>query len=322
MIWFSESGIIRQQVTVELTDGEGLFVFVRGDEVVLVAHPVVYNQNSIWHGLLVRTFDHNGAQRSLDTLFAETLPNTAFIAQSAFALRGDELVAGMITGEGSTTPLHDLRILRHWPDSTVVGDPNRCPLPGGSYVNNFALSVGPDESALAVIGVFRSDTTELRFTGVESTEATGGWHVQPLQTGQSLSGVSLMYQAATVYGAYTTNNLVNPENVGAFLLAFPLDEVLAADEPFPTAPRSFSLTAYPNPFNSTTRLAYSLSREAEVSLEVYDLAGRLTDRLLVGRQTAGDHTVTWSVPRLSSGMYFVRLQAGEQSETARLLLIR
>jgi hypothetical protein len=322
MIWFSESGVVRLEQTVPLSESEALFVYVRGNEVVLVCHPVVYHADSQWHGLVVHRCDHNGAPLASDTLFEETFPLTAFVGQSAFALRGNELIAGMMTGEGSPSPTHYLRVVRHWPDSTIVGEPNLCAFPGGSYVNAFALSTGPSDRAVAALGVFRSDTTELHYTGLEEEAGTDRWHMQRLLTGQSLTAVSLTWHGATVYSAYTTNSLTSPQDAGAYLLAFPLDQILAADEPPPPIPHALALGASPNPFNSSTRLTFSLARSGNALLDVFDVTGRLVERSSLGRRAAGDHAILWNAPSLPSGIYFARLQAGSQNATTRLLLIR
>jgi hypothetical protein len=85
---------------------------------------------------------------------------------------------------------------------------------------------------------------------------------------------------------------------------------------------------YPNPFNPTTTLAYSLPSAARVELSIYDLAGRLV-KILVGgeEQGAGSHSVVWrgkddAGRAMPSGTYFYRLEAGGYTETRRMTLVR
>ncbi|MFC2150675.1 T9SS type A sorting domain-containing protein, partial [Calditrichota bacterium] len=88
-------------------------------------------------------------------------------------------------------------------------------------------------------------------------------------------------------------------------------------------PSEFGLTSvYPNPFNSLTHIAYSLSAAVEVSLEIYDLHGRLVTRLVEGTQSAGLHRTTWDAWSMTSGLYLVQLTAGERTFTQKVMLIR
>jgi hypothetical protein len=79
---------------------------------------------------------------------------------------------------------------------------------------------------------------------------------------------------------------------------------------------------YPNPFNSTTTIRYSLSASQEVYLRVYDMLGREVRTLMTGVQEAGDREVRFDARGLSSGIYFYHLQAGNQVEIRKLLLLR
>ena len=95
------------------------------------------------------------------------------------------------------------------------------------------------------------------------------------------------------------------------------------------APLAFGLDPnYPNPFSARTTLAFSLERPAAVKLQVFDVLGRVVATLEEGtRFPAGRHTVDWdgaaeSGARLGSGTYFVRLEAGGQSATRALTLVR
>ncbi|MFA6457630.1 MAG: endonuclease/exonuclease/phosphatase family protein [Bacteroidota bacterium] len=79
---------------------------------------------------------------------------------------------------------------------------------------------------------------------------------------------------------------------------------------------------YPNPFNPSTIISYDLPATVDVSLKVYDILGREVAELVNTRQSAGTHEVTFDARRLSSGMYFYRLTAGNYSAIKKLMLLK
>src|SRR5262249_18930647 len=81
----------------------------------------------------------------------------------------------------------------------------------------------------------------------------------------------------------------------------------------------------PNPFASRTTLRYTLPREANVTLEVIDLAGQRVRPLERGVLRAGEHFATWDGAdargaRRAPGVYFVRVSDGVSSRTRKVLL--
>lgn len=79
---------------------------------------------------------------------------------------------------------------------------------------------------------------------------------------------------------------------------------------------------YPNPFNGSTTIEFSMSRPGRVTLEVFDLLGRRVALLLEGDRAAGSYRQRFEAGGLSSGMYFYRLSAGEVVLTRRMVLLR
>jgi hypothetical protein len=79
---------------------------------------------------------------------------------------------------------------------------------------------------------------------------------------------------------------------------------------------------YPNPFNSQTRIEYYLPKAGHVTVDIFDIMGRKVEMLVEGRKEAGRHTVVWDAGERSSGVYFYRMNAGEQKETRKCLLIK
>ncbi|MEM9666822.1 MAG: T9SS type A sorting domain-containing protein [Bacteroidota bacterium] len=79
---------------------------------------------------------------------------------------------------------------------------------------------------------------------------------------------------------------------------------------------------YPNPFNPSTVIAYTLPAQVEVTLEVFDVFGRRVQTLVKQAQPPGEHAVTFEAGQLASGVYLYRLTAGAQQITRQMLLVK
>lgn len=82
------------------------------------------------------------------------------------------------------------------------------------------------------------------------------------------------------------------------------------------------LKNYPNPFVKSTIIDYQLPVNAKVSLKVYNITGKMVKTLLNREMTAGTHNVKLNAENLSSGVYFVRLSAGNHTDTKRIVLLK
>lgn len=97
----------------------------------------------------------------------------------------------------------------------------------------------------------------------------------------------------------------------------PLGDIL------PEAPYTFKLEQnYPNPFNPTTRIQFELGYSQRVRLAIYNVQGRQVAQLADGILSAGRHERTWTPQRLSSGVYFLRLQAAEGTLYRKILFLK
>ncbi|MCC5933812.1 MAG: T9SS type A sorting domain-containing protein [Candidatus Cyclonatronum sp.] len=91
----------------------------------------------------------------------------------------------------------------------------------------------------------------------------------------------------------------------------------------PDAPVRIALEQnYPNPFNPTTNIRFALEEAGHASLTVYDMLGRQVAVLVNERLSAGTHTFGFDAANLSSGVYLYRLQAGGQTMTRSMTLMK
>ncbi|MCP4550218.1 MAG: T9SS type A sorting domain-containing protein [bacterium] len=84
---------------------------------------------------------------------------------------------------------------------------------------------------------------------------------------------------------------------------------------------------YPNPFNPTTTISFSLAEAGQVELAVYDITGRLVTELVNGKMAADNHEVIWSGMdvrgnRVASGVYFYKLTADDYTATEKMIMLK
>lgn len=109
-----------------------------------------------------------------------------------------------------------------------------------------------------------------------------------------------------------------------------IDNLLAATgvNEEPATPREFELKQnFPNPFNPTTRLTFTMPAAQKVSLKIYDAQGRLVQTLIDAPLSAGRHEVEWNGLNqqnefAASGVYFYILQSGNFRATKKMILMR
>ena len=90
-----------------------------------------------------------------------------------------------------------------------------------------------------------------------------------------------------------------------------------------TMPTVYSLEQnYPNPFNNQTVVSYSIPTSSLVRLTVYDITGREVESLVTGQMSRGYHEVVWDAKNMGSGVYFVRMEAGDFVQTRKIVLTK
>jgi hypothetical protein len=91
--------------------------------------------------------------------------------------------------------------------------------------------------------------------------------------------------------------------------------------------RPATISNYPNPFNPTTTIVYSLPEAGKVKIRIYDAAGCFVKTVADGNETAGEHSTVWNGrdykgAEVSSGVYFVRYETGGTVCTSKIVLLK
>jgi len=89
-------------------------------------------------------------------------------------------------------------------------------------------------------------------------------------------------------------------------------------------PYTYSLSdAYPNPFNPSTTIEYSLAENVnDLNISVYDIRGRLVESILNESMYRGEHKIIWNGERYSSGAYFIKMNTGTHMFVKKIMLIK
>lgn len=222
-------------------------------------------------------------------------------------------------------------------------------IPDGGMVRAVAVNPTDPEYILAAVeglGIYIStDGGQIWQAGVAGLEPNGSIHdivfdpqnPKKIYTSDYFSGV---YRS--IDGGYTwvkINNGLHTRSVTGLSISadgnhmyaathgegvFRLDlngQVPSAVEISRTPRLEFELEQnFPNPFNPTTTIKYSLQNSCFVSLKIFNIKGQEIETLVNKYNIAGEHEVKWQPKGLSNGIYFYRLQTDDFSETKKLIL--
>ena len=184
--------------------------------------------------------------------------------------------------------------------------------------------------------------TDLK-AGVPYPVVIYGWHqldgtpIQPLYNGHGETyadyshGIRLVHNAVLLDGGPTTIQDILRSTALASVLS---DEGVISQPRYGDAPSDVgsdvgsaprggaSLDSFPNPFNASTEIHYELASAATVTLKVFDMVGREAATLVNGPRGPGRYAVTLEGSGLASGVYVIRMTAGDMTRTRKLVLLR
>lgn len=102
-----------------------------------------------------------------------------------------------------------------------------------------------------------------------------------------------------------------------------LGGVVGVEDELQTAPTEYALyTNYPNPFNPSTNIKFSLPKASNVKLTIYDAIGREVRTLINNELSAGTHTIQWNATNLASGIYLYKIEADDYVKVNKMLLLK
>ncbi len=187
------------------------------------------------------------------------------------------------------------------------------------------------------------------YEGTERSNAAGLGIYQYLKNDSTLNVVILAsYRASLPAGegsigkmSFTDNNTSATDTVRVFLSGVVICDAAAQYLNVTTTELTWNLNGsntaqpsrftleqnFPNPFNPSTTITYKLEQPTHVRLEVYDIVGRLINTLIDQYQVGGRYSTRWNADdgrgsKVASGMYFARLQVGDQVAVVKMILAK
>ncbi|MBL0061098.1 MAG: S8 family peptidase [bacterium] len=196
------------------------------------------------------------------------------------------------------------RVVRGATGNTMFSDLNLL-LQGGSCANNG--SIGPDKILATNGGVAAFEYTNVGGTGAVMFDG-------------AYKAIFFAFSLEAACGLAGTSHFSVVLNRVMDWWAVPLE---AGDLQPLEAPSSMKLMGnYPNPFNPSSEIRFELSAATKVTLNVYDIQGRLVTELVNDVMQPGLHSVRFDGSNLASGVYFARLAGTGFAQSAKMVLLK
>ena len=108
-------------------------------------------------------------------------------------------------------------------------------------------------------------------------------------------------------------------NVDRYIYSYIITDIKESESKFNTFNLSYN---YPNPFNPSTNIKYSVPQSSNIVIKVFDILGNEIETLVNEEKPAGTYEITWYAEQLPSGVYFYQLKTGSFMETKKMVLMR
>jgi hypothetical protein len=237
-------------------------------------------------------------------------------------------------------------------DAALDIKPGSCPNPFNLHLFEFLDDAKPRKGGILPVAlagkedfdVAEVDLSTIRLEGVAPLAQGGGPQYEDVATahdndgcncigtrGDGIMDINMKFQSQEIaavispgiHGSTLELRMTGYLNDGTMFIAEDCIRFVSNISAPPPAPLADYLgAATPNPFNPTTRINFSVANTGPVNLSVFDVKGRLVERLVNGTRTAGEYSVTWEASGLPSGIYFYRLETPTFNETRKLVLLK
>jgi hypothetical protein len=136
----------------------------------------------------------------------------------------------------------------------------------------------------------------------------------------SLAGIQFLYYDLADFDGDGDADIIANNN--GSLTSYENRSTLSIDDNPATPDRVSLCRAYPNPFNAQTTISFTLAKAGQANIAIYDIAGRLVESVPDCYYPAGQHSVIYDASKLSSGIYFYRLNGSDKTMFGKMTLIK
>jgi len=289
--------------------------------VIAIPEDLAIYENHVWivgsQGMVIHSEDSGANWELQETGITSRLNSIDFVDSDHGIIAGDEQSIFTTDNGGTTWTQQSIQAGSNFTDVDLID------VDWGYAVSDDGYVLRTEDGGVSWTELLHVTTAD--FSTVQFVDRQSGWAMALVggifytqdggETWEEQSGVAF-------YGA-TDMCIVPPFAwaVGGSVVARytpPLD----VDKDPVSIPREHSLSAYPNPFNSTTTLAYDIPQAGETTLQVFDITGRLVETLKDRVIPAGTYSIQFDGQQLASGVYFIRLESNQQQDTQKIVLIK
>ena len=241
---------------------------------------------------------------------------------SLYSMGTAEHITGSAGGHtiDSTIVTHDTKFVLHTPislGSVVAGVPDTNSLGPGVYE---VITNSATYDAYGTLNLPNGSFQALRSVRSTTFKTYNGASLLNSSTGYSIVWNTVQGHELTVgVDSGATSGTVSLSSISWTRISqTPTSVKMSAEHP-----AGFMLAQnFPNPFNPTTIISYSLPAAGKVTLKVYDLLGRAAATLVDGQMEAGVHEISFDASKLASGTYFYQLRAGSFVASKKLVYLK
>lgn len=192
-------------------------------------------------------------------------------------------------------------------------------------------SIGLEAHAITKLcGIFGSENTIYAGTGGKFLETSGSGLFRSADNGTSWEPMN-----SNLSSPFILSLLIDPDSPSTIYAGtmgggiFKLTEAtgIEAIDRGHIENATFCISNFPNPFNTTTQIAYRIPTTSHVTLKIFDTSGRFITVLVDEQEQAGYHQIAWDGTNrygteVGTGIYYIRMRAGEQLITRKVMLIK
>jgi carboxypeptidase family protein/type IX secretion system substrate protein len=187
---------------------------------------------------------------------------------------------------------------------------------GGNRFKSNISGIILDKNNLPLNNAYVYANNDNKTYGYAITNSKGEYTINNIPTGNyTISANRVSNQTSEQNVVLDMNGLTN--------INFSLDKIKPVQMNNNITPLKYNLSQnFPNPFNPSTKIKFSISASSMVTLNVFNSAGQEVASLVNGQQSAGSYEIFFDASTLSSGVYFYKLTAGSFTETRKMTLIK